>query len=615
MPPTRPFPSPEKLRSRDVLRLLIRTWPFIRPYKRHLLYLWLMVLPGVPAGLIGLYLLPIFFDVIGNGHPLTLGQAHFLHVPLDASRYLVLWRGCIVAGGLIMITLPIGLIAVGYGVWILQRISNLFRVDLYTRMQELSLRFHAEEKIGDAIFRMFQDSAAIPQVINGLVVQPLQWLPAALAILIWLAASNYIVAAIALALIPAELGLAWAFGGPLRRAFLREREAAALATTTIEETLASITAVKAFSTEGAESARYARDNWAAFNAARRARMLMAVYRVLNNTIRAVAYVAVLYIGAGQVLTSQALASQRGGAVRVLITLGLFQGLLAAFGYMSAGARHLTDLWGSLQDVSVAIARVFEMLDKTGEHEVASGRDPVPPVVRSLVFERCGFSYDGRAQVLSDASMEARVGTLTAIEGPSGAGKSTLIGLALRFFDPTAGRILLDGRDIRELDLIAYRAQFSVALQENPLFTATLGENVAYGRPEASAAEVLAALEIAQLTEFVAALPMGLDTMLGEKGAKLSEGQAQRIGIARAILRDAPILLLDEPTSALDGRGEQRFLAALRRWIAERPERRMVLVATHRARTAAMADRTYRIAAGRLASVDEAAERLAAGNMR
>jgi len=607
---TRPFPSPEKLRSRDILRLLTRTWPFIRPYKRHLLYLWLAVLPGLPAGLLGLYLLPIFFDVIGNGHPLTPGQAHLLHVPLAASRYLVLWRGCIVAGGLIMIALPIGLVALGYAVWILQRITNLFRVDLYTRMQELSLRFHSEEKIGDAIFRMFQDSAAIPQLINGLVIQPLQWLPVALAILIWLAHSNYVIAAIALALIPAESGLAWAFAGPLRRGFLRERESAAIATTTIEETLASITAVKAFNTEGAEAARYARDNWDAFTAARRARMLIAVYRVLSNGLRAVAYVAVLYIGASQVL-----AGQRGGVVRVLITLGLFQGLLAAFAWMSAGARHLTDLWGSLQDVGVALARVFEMLDKAGDRQVATGHDPVAPVAAGLVFERCGFSYDGRAEVLSDVSIEAPIGTLTAIEGQSGAGKSTMIGLALRFFDPTSGRILLDGRDLRELDLVTYRAQFSVALQENPLFTATLGENVTYGRPEASAAEVIAALEIAQLAEFVASLPAGLDTPLGEKGAKLSEGQAQRIGIARAILRDAPILLLDEPTSALDARGEERFLTALRRWVADRPAHRMVIIATHRARTAAMADRIYRIDAGRLAGAGAAADRLAAGSMR
>jgi len=605
----RPFPSPEKLRSRDILRLLTRTWPFIRPYKRHLLYLWLTVLPGAAAGLTGLYLLPVFFDVVGNGNPLTSGQARLLHVPLAASRYLVLWRGCIVASGLIMIAIPIGLITAGYGVWILQRITNLFRVDLYTRMQELSLRFHSEEKVGDAIFRMFQDSAALPQVINGLVLQPVRWLPAALAILIWLAASNYIIAAIALALIPAELGLAWTFARPLRRSFLRERESAAIATTTIEETLASITAVKAFSTEGAESARYACDNWDAFTAARRARMLIAVYRVLNNGIRAVAYVAVLYIGANQVLAGQR------GAVRVLVTLGLFQGLLAAFGWMSDGARHLTDLWGSLQDVGVALARVFEMLDKAGERQVATGHDPVAPVAAGLVFERCGFSYDGRAEVLSEVSMEAPIGMLTAIAGQSGAGKSTMIGLALRFFDPASGRILLDGRDVRELDLVAYRAQFSVALQENPLFTATLGENVTYGRPGASAAEVLAALEVAQLSEFVASLPAGLDTPLGEKGAKLSEGQAQRIGIARAILRDAPILLLDEPTSALDARGEERFLTALRRWVAERPGHRMVLIATHRARTAAMADRIYRIDAGRLAGAGAAAGRLAAGSMR
>jgi ATP-binding cassette, subfamily B, bacterial len=606
VPITRPFPTPEKLRSRDILRLLTRTWPFIRPYRRHLLYLWLVLMAAMPAGLLALYLFPIFFDVIGNGHPLSHGQAWLLRVPLDASRYLVLWRACIVAGAAVMIALPVALIAVGYAVWILQRISNLFRVDLYTRMQELSLRFHAEEKIGDAIFRMFQDSAAIPQVINAMVVEPLRWIPPAIAILLWFAYQNYVIALIAIALTLGDLVLAAAFGGMLRRAFLHARETSAKATTTIEETLASITAVKAFSSEGAESARYARDNWESFLAARRARMLMAVYRALTNTIRGGAYAAVLYMGARQVL-----GGERGGVARAIITLGLFQGLLAAFGWMSAGARHLSDLWGSLQDVGIALARVFEMLDKAPEREVATGHDPAPPVRAALVFERCGFSYDGRADVLADVNIEIRVGELSAIVGQSGAGKSTLIGLALRFFDPTAGRILLDGRDIRELDLVSYRAQFSVALQENPLFTATLLENVTYGRPDASPAEVLAALEIAQLSEFVRTLPAGLETMLGEKGAKLSEGQAQRIGIARAILRDAPILLLDEPTSALDARGEERFLAALRQWVAERADRRMVLVATHRETTAAMADRTYRLAAGKLIDAPEAPPRLAA----
>ncbi len=608
MPNIRPFALPEKLRSRDILRLLGRTWPFIRPYRRHLLYLWLAILPGIPAGLLALYLLPVFFDVVGNGHALTAGQAALLHVPLNAARRIVLWRACVVAGILAMVALPAALVTIGYAIWILQRISNLFRVDLYTRMQELSMRFHSEEKIGDAIFRMFQDSAAIPQVINGLVVQPLRLLPVTIAILIWLALSNYVIALIAIAVIPADLILAWAFSGPLRRAFRHAREATALATTTIEETLASIPAVKAFGTEAAESNRYARDNWSAFLAARRARMLMVAYRILNNSIRAGAYIAVLYVGAQQVLTGG-----RGGITRAVVTLGLFQAAMSAFGWMSSGTRHLTDLWGSLQDVGVALARVFEMLDKIPEREVATGRDPVGTVRESLAFERCAFSYDGRVEVLSDLNLLARVGEVTVVAGHSGAGKSTLIGLALRFFGPTSGRILLDGRDIRHLDLVSYRAQFSVALQENPLFTATLRENVAYGRPEASDEEVLSALEIAQLSDFAHSLPAALDTMLGEKGAKLSEGQAQRIGIARAILRDAPILLLDEPTSALDTATEESFLAALRRWVAQHPDRRMVLIATHRERTAACADRAYRIEAGRLVAAEEPEARLASGS--
>jgi ABC-type multidrug transport system fused ATPase/permease subunit len=338
-------------------------------------------------------------------------------------------------------------------------------------------------------------------------------------------------------------------------------------------------------------------------------MLMVAYRVLNNAIRAIAYVAVGYIAARQVLTGG-----HGGIARAAISLGLFQGGLTAFGRMSGGVRQLADLWGSLQDVGVALARVFEMLDKTPEREVASGTRPVSGVRDSIVFERCAFSYDGRANVLTDLSLAARLGEITAIVGESGSGKSTLIALALRFFDPTSGQIMLDGHDIRELDLVAYRSQFSVALQENPLFTATLRDNVAYGRADASVEEVVAALDMAQLSDFLRSLPAGLDTMLGEKGAKLSEGQAQRIGIARAILRDAPILLLDEPTSALDTATEERFLGALRQWVADRPDRRMVIVATHRAKTAAAADRAYRIAKGRLIVEEEPAPRIASGGL-
>ena len=592
------FPDARRLRSRDVFRLVSRVWPFVRPYRRHLVYLFLLTLPALLGGLIGLNLTRIFFDVVGNGAALTPAQAWMLHVPLDADRRTVLIHGCVLGGIAAVGGLFVLGLLFGYGIWILQRISNLFRVNLYTRMQELSVRFHSEEKIGDAIFRMFQDSAAIPGVINGLIVQPLIFVPAALGTLLYLLWYDYRMALIAALLMPANLILAWMFADSMRAGFIAERETTAQATTRIEETLASIRTVKAFGTETRETENYARDNWDAFLAGRRARLRLARYRVMTNTVRGLAYVAAMYVGATEVM-----AGGTAGLAHVAVSLGLFQGSLTLFAHVSARTRNLADLWGSMQDVVVAISRVLEMLGQTPENSVASGHAIPPKSATALTFDHVTFGYDPRSPVLSDVSLEARAGEITAIAGPSGSGKSTIISLIVRFFDPAAGRILLDAAPIDGFDLPAWRGMLSVALQENPLFTATIRDNVAYGRPDSSAAEVAEAIHRAGLGEFVRSLPAGFDTMLGEKGSKLSAGQAQRIGLARAILRDAPILLLDEPTSALDVATEDAVMLGLRDWVNEAPDRRMVILATHRRTTAARADRIYQIAAGRLVAAD------------
>jgi ABC-type multidrug transport system fused ATPase/permease subunit len=490
---------------------------------------------------------------------------------------------------------------VGYGVWILQRISNLFRVNLYTRMQELSVRFHSEEKIGDAIFRMFQDSAAIPSVINGLIVQPLIFVPAAVGSLLYLLWFDSKMALIAALLLPANLILAWMFADSLRTGFVAERETTAQATTRIEETLASIKTVKAFGTEAGEAENYARDNWNAFVAGRRARLRLARYRVMTNTLRGLAYVAAMYVGAMEVMAGGTV-----GLGHVAVSLGLFQGSLYLVAHVSARTRNITDLWGSLQDVVVAISRVLEMLGPSAELSVKAGRAIPPKSATALTFDNVSFGYDLRTPVLSNVKLEARVGEITAIAGPSGSGKSTIISLIVRFFDPTAGSILLDAQPIDSFELPAWRGVLSVALQENPLFTATIRDNVAYGRPNASTAEVAEAIHRAGLGDFVRSLPAGLDAMLGEKGSKLSAGQAQRLGLARAILRDAPILLLDEPTSALDVATEDAVMRGLRDWVNEAPDRRMVVLATHRRTTASRADRIYQLAAGKLVAADGAA---------
>jgi ATP-binding cassette, subfamily B, bacterial len=596
-PITAPFAEPDQLRSRDIFRLLGLAWPFIRPYKRQLVRLLVMLLPGVAGGLFGLMLIRIFLDVIGNGQPLTPYEAWLLRLPVNASRQAVLLRACVFSGAAALAGLPYALFVFAYAVWILQQISNLFRVNLYAQFQELSLRFHSEVKIGDAIFRMFQDSAGIPHVINGFLLRPLQALPVAAANLGWLLIFNYWMALIALLLIPADFVLAWSVSASLRAAFLRAREASAQATTRIEETLSSIKAVKAFGREKRESCVYANENWAALLAERRARMLLLSYRVVANFLRGLAYLAAVYIGARQVVLGYG-----GGISGSAISLGLFQGTVIAFNRIAGRSHEMTMIWGNLQDVAIGFARVFQILRQQSDHAIAAPNvrhDAVrsPSLLRALSFDRVGFGYSPEVMVLSGIDFEAHTGELTAIVGPSGTGKSTLIALLMRFFDPAEGRILLDGFDIREFNLDAWRQMIAVGLQNSPLLTATLRDNLAYGRPEASDAEISAALRQAGLGEFVDSLPAGLDTVIGARGAKLSSGQAQRIGIARALLRNAPILVLDEPTSALDLANEELLMRTLRRWLAERPGQRLVIMATHRRSAAAWADRVYRITSG------------------
>jgi ATP-binding cassette, subfamily B, bacterial len=604
------FPEPRALASRDVFRLPARAWPFIRPYRRHLAYLFLMMVPALPTGLFALMMIRVFYDVIGNGHPLAPLEAAVLRLPVGAAREAVLWHWCIAVAIAVVIALPYGSLMLGYGVWILQRMSNLFRVNLYTRLQELSLRFHSDEKIGDAIFRMFQDSAAIPQVIDGLVIQPIRFVPFVIANLVFLAMFDYRMAAIAMLLFPAQLSLAIAYGASLRRGFQRERETSAVATSRIEETLASIKAVKAFGTEASEAERYAAENWDSFIAARRARLMLARYRAWANTLRGLAYVAAAFVGARQVLIGGGV-----GLVNVAVSLGLFQGALSLLGGVTGRTYAITNLWGSLQDVAVAISRVLEMLAKPADERVASGSAIPPAAPRRLTFEQVGFSYDPRSPVLHEVSFEALAGGITALAGASGSGKSTIIALIVRFFDPTGGRIALDGRPIDDFDLTAWRGMLAVALQENPLFTASLRDNLRYGRGAATDEEIASAVARAGLADFVRSLPAGLDTMLGEKGAKLSVGQAQRLGLARALLRDAPILLLDEPTASLDQANEETVMRGVRDWIDERPARRMAIIATHRRSTAAQADRIYRIAAGRVEADDTRAREPAAARGR
>jgi subfamily B ATP-binding cassette protein MsbA len=260
----------------------------------------------------------------------------------------------------------------------------------------------------------------------------------------------------------------------------------------------------------------------------------------------------------------------------------------------------------------AAERVFEVLDAQSPVE-DRGTRVLPPFREAIRFEEVGFSYDGQRQVLRDFDLEVRRGEVVALVGGSGGGKTTVANLLPRFWDPTSGRVTIDGVDLREATLASVRAQLAIVTQETVLFNDTVRANIAYGRPELPLAEVERAARLADAHDFIAALPQGYDTRVGDRGGNLSGGQRQRIAIARAFVKNAPILILDEATSALDAETEREVQRALDKLVAvEREARRTILVIAHRLSTIRNADRIVVMSGGRVVETGTHDELVARG---
>ena len=260
--------------------------------------------------------------------------------------------------------------------------------------------------------------------------------------------------------------------------------------------------------------------------------------------------------------------------------------------------------------AAAAERIFEILDAPSPVE-DTGTVTLAPFQRSIRFEQVGFSYDGERAVLRDFDLEVRSGETVALVGSSGGGKTTVANLLPRFWDPTSGRVTIDGVDLRDATLASLRAQIAVVTQETVLFDDTIRSNIAYGRPDLPLSEVERAAKLADAHDFICAQPQGYDTVVGERGSRLSGGQKQRIAIARAFLKDAPILILDEATSALDAETEREVQRALDKLVAfERERRRTTLVIAHRLSTIRSADRIVVMSQGRVVEIGSHAELVA-----
>jgi ABC-type multidrug transport system fused ATPase/permease subunit len=610
----------DRLRFRLVLRILLRCLPLIRGVRRHLL-----TLAGVAAVLL-LLVLPVAmmgYGVLWNGvlagEPLPEIQARVLGLDpqivshVDAlsqdlrmqafDRFAVIFLGI-----LLLVILP----AVGgltyYYIWICQQINQALRLQLHERLQTLSLRFHAEHRVGDAIYRLFQDSAMVSDLIEALFLTPFLQLGRHLIAAVVVFLIDPLVGAIFLLCWPPMLAVGWWVSKRLRVGFRAARQTNAALTARIQEILAGIKVVKAYGIEATEQASFEQHSRDAFRAAFGVRYLVSLFSVIAFVVICAAMLAA---------TGFALEYTRSGAaVFAAVLLGLFgieRWTLGQFnffkGEMGSGAtafRVMLRMWARVQDMAIGIDRVFQLLDLEPEVQDAPDAVDFPALGEGVTFRDVSFGYQLDRPVLQGVGFDAHPGSVTAVVGPTGSGKSTLMALLLRLFDPDRGGVEIGGLDLRRVRLADLRKNVSIALQENVLFGASVRENIRYAVPDADDAAVREAARVACADEFVERLPQGYETLLGERGTKLSTGQRQRLSIARAVLKNAPILVLDEPTAALDAETEQRVMHNLQEW----GRGRVIFLITHRLSTIRQAEEILVLQDGRLVERGSHAELLA-----
>ena len=592
-------------------RIYIATWPYIFAQIWHFLALLTLNLAllgfGTAVGFLGF---DILMDSVGRAEPLSHMQATVMRLPdagyvdvaalSEAARMEILFRFVIVSAVIIVTTTSTFTVLAMYKVWILQRVNQDLRVAMVKNAEELSLRFHSGTSAGDGIYRVFQDSAMVTAVVDHVVVQPViavsmisMQLAVATLFSPWFAFLMFTASVVIVVL------AVW-YTPRLRTWSQAARRANAQLFTRVQETFQGIQAIKAYAFEDANLARFRTDSVRALDTAFALRRDFAVLKVAVSYLLALVLFATDYIATRFVLAEDAVF---GASLLVVFGMSVTRWTVAAHqarrSRVDAFSHHFEDLvrvWCFAQDMAVGLDRAFWLLEQ--RPEVRDPAEPVrfPTVREGVRFRGVVFGYVPDAPVLNGFELTARIGEVTALVGESGAGKSTAMALLLRLFDPDAGRISIDGVDLRSVRVADLRGNVAIALQENVLFPTTIAENLRYATPGATDAEIREAAEVACATEFIDRLPDGFETELGVGGALLSTGQKQRLSIARALVRDAPVLILDEPTASLDADTERQVLANLKNWARGR----VVIVITHRLSTIRDADRIALLADGNVA---------------
>jgi ABC-type multidrug transport system fused ATPase/permease subunit len=541
-------------------------WPVLRPYRGRLLISLLLVVAVPLLDTAQIYMFKLLIDDV-------LAPRDFsAFVPIAAAY----------AG--------IGLVqgaASFYDQWLSTWLGEQFILDLRTQvfahLHRLPVGFFDRRQLGDTLSRLTGDIDAIEQLVLSGITRTLAY---GFEIMLFTGALFYLdwrLALASLAAAPAFLLTARHFSTRIQNASREKRRRSGSVTAAAEESLSNVALVRAYHRQATEIERFHRENRGRFAAEMAATRLRSLFRPVVELLEISAVLLVIGLGVWELQHGQ-------------ITLG---GLLVFVTYLSrlySPIRGAGRLSNTVFAASASAERIIELLNQQPDVVELTPRKRMPRVRGCVIFESVSFTYPGASRpALRELTFAVTAGQKVALVGASGAGKSTLGKLLLRFYDPQEGRITLDGCDLRELPLAGLRGNIATVLQETLVFDGTIRDNILWGKPHATEAEVVAAATAADAHEFITALPEGYDTRVGQRGRLLSGGQRQRLALARAMIRDAPVLLLDEPTTGLDADSSQRILAPMRRLMRGRT----TLIISHNLLTVSDADQILFLEDGRI----------------
>jgi len=554
----------------------------LSPYKRQL-WLGLLAIAGESiAGLLEPWPLKIVLDNIFKGKDMSGWLNRFVHFTAGQSTQGMLAFACVAV--LVIAVMDAGCsyaekyLTTSVGQWVTHDLRRM----IYTQVQRLSLSFHDQQPTGDLISRVTSDIDAIQTfIVSGLlgILVNVATLVGMIGVMFYI---NWEFTLIALAVVPVLFSIVYTYTRKVKKASREVRKKEGRLISIVSEMMNSVRVVKAFSREDYEVRRFEGESLETVQAALTARTLKARLVPMVDIITAVGTCAVLWFGARMVLTGD-------------LSAGSMVVFIFYLGKMYKPMQEISKTMDAYSKADVGYERVQEILASHQEILDVPGAKVAPSFHGEIDLENIDFSYNDEKKILCGVNMHVEPGTMVALVGPTGSGKTTIVNLIARFYEPEHGVVKIDGTDIRTFKQKSLRCQISFVLQDTVLFSGTIWDNIAYGRPDATEAEIVSAAEAANAMEFIEKMPNKFNTFVGERGMTLSGGQRQRIAIARAIIRNAPILILDEPTSGLDAGSEQLVFEALDRLM----EGKTSIVIAHRLSTIRRAHCIYVVDDGRI----------------